>query len=192
MKSKFAELPVKNGKSGNWTLDSFVITPEKAQTLKLRAEYTKDQDEYIPAGVYRRLSCDNEVVMSNTPMEIRTCEAFIERATGRILINGLGLGMVLHAILQKPDVTHVTVIEKSQDVMNLVSKAFAHDPRVEIILADALNTAHRQALPSMCAGMISGQIFRDQILMKWKRSNANISTCATGRTRGVKSSVKLP
>lgn len=87
-----------------------MITPEKAQTLKLRAEYTKDQDEYIPAGVYRRLSCDNEVVMSNTPMEIRTCEAFIERATGRILINGLGLGMVLHAILQKPDVTHVTVI----------------------------------------------------------------------------------
>lgn len=138
MKSIFAALPVKDGKSGIWTLDSFVITPEKAQTLKLRAEYTKDQDEYIPAGVYRRLCCDNEVVMSNTPMEIRTCEAFIERATGCVLINGLGLGMVLHAILQKPDVTHVTVIEKSQDVINLVAESFAHDPRVEIIHADAL------------------------------------------------------
>ncbi|EGH2839229.1 hypothetical protein J6187_003805 [Salmonella enterica] len=138
MKSSFAELPVKDGKSGIWTLDSFVITPSKAQTLKLRAEYLKDQDEYIPPGVYRRLSCDNEVVMSNTPMEIRTCEGFIDRATGRVLINGLGLGMVLHAVLQKPDVTHVTVIEKSQDVINLVAEAFAHDPRVEIIHADAL------------------------------------------------------
>lgn len=46
--------------------------------------------------------------------------------------------MVLHAILQKPDVTHVTVIEKSQDVINLVAESFAHDPRVEIIHADAL------------------------------------------------------
>lgn len=36
MKSIFAALPVKDGKSGIWTLDSFVITPEKAQTLKLR------------------------------------------------------------------------------------------------------------------------------------------------------------
>lgn len=134
----FANLPVKDGNSGKWTLDSFMITPEKAQILKLRAEYTKEQDEYIPAGVYRRLSCNKEVVMSNTPMEIRTCEAFIDRATGRVLINGLGLGMVLHAILQKSDVTHITVIEKSQDVINLVAEAFLNDPRVEIIHADAL------------------------------------------------------
>ncbi len=43
-------------------------------------------------GKYRRLSNNGEVVMSNTPMEINTCMEFIERATGRVLINGLGLG----------------------------------------------------------------------------------------------------
>ncbi|MGC6738966.1 hypothetical protein ACP0FZ_31065, partial [Escherichia coli] len=53
-------------------------------------------------------------------------------------INGLGLGMVLHAILQKDDVTHVTVIEKEQDVINLVAASFATDLRVEIINADAM------------------------------------------------------
>ncbi|MCV5648158.1 hypothetical protein OFN55_36090, partial [Escherichia coli] len=87
----------------------------------------------IPPGRYRRLSNGWDVVMSNTPMEIRTCQDFIERATGRVLINGLGLGMVLHAILQKDDVTHVTVIEKEQDVINLVAASFATDLRVEII-----------------------------------------------------------
>ena len=46
--------------------------------------------------------------------------------------------MVLHVILQKDDVTHVTVIEKAQDVINLVAGTFAHDPRVQIVHADAM------------------------------------------------------
>ncbi|EBD9299309.1 hypothetical protein NTB97_003168 [Salmonella enterica] len=138
MKSCFSDLPVKDGKSGNWTLDTFEITKDKALTLALRAQHTENPDEYIPPGFYRRLSYCGEVVMSNTPMEIRTCETFIEQATGRVLINGLGLGMVLHAILQKDDITRVTVIEKEQDVINLVAGTFAHDPRVEIVHADAM------------------------------------------------------
>lgn len=137
MKSCFSDLPVKDGKSGTWKLDTFEISKDKAVSLVLRAAYTGSIDEFIPAGIYRRLSNGSDVVMSNTPMEIRTCQNFIERASGRVLINGLGLGMVLHAILQKSDVIHVTVIEKEQDVINLVAGSFANDPRVEIIHADA-------------------------------------------------------
>ena len=138
MKSCFSDLPVKDGTSGTWKLDTFEITADKAMSLALRAECTGNTDEFIPPGRYRRLSNGWDVVMSNTPMEIRTCQDFIERATGRVLINGLGLGMVLHAILQKDDVTHVTVIEKEQDVINLVAASFATDLRVEIINADAM------------------------------------------------------
>lgn len=138
MKSCFSDLPVKDGTSGTWKLDTFEISKDKAVSLVLRAAYTGNTDEFIPPGRYRRLSNGRDVVMSNTPMEIRTCQDFIERATGRVLINGLGLGMVLHAILQKDDVTHVTVIEKEQDVINLVAASFATDPRVEIIHADAM------------------------------------------------------
>lgn len=47
-------------------------------------------------------------------------------------------GMVLHVILQKKEVTHVTVIEKEQDVINLVAPAFIDDKRVDIICADAM------------------------------------------------------
>ena len=138
MKSCFSDLPVKDGTSGTWKLDTFEITADKAMSLALRAEYTGNTDEFIPPGRYRRLSNGWDVVMSNTPMEIRTCQDFLERATGRVLINGLGLGMVLHAILQKEDVNHVTVIEKEQYVINLVAASFANDPRVEIIHADAM------------------------------------------------------
>lgn len=138
MNAIFSDLPVKDGKSGSWTLDTFTITETDAERLAFRADCSGNQDEFIPPGEYRRLSCNSNVVMSNTPMEIRTCMDFIERATGRVLINGLGLGMVLHAVLMKADVTHVTVIEKEQDVINLVAASFAHDKRVDIICADAM------------------------------------------------------
>ncbi|ENF9375328.1 TPA: hypothetical protein ACWXE1_004793 [Klebsiella pneumoniae] len=138
MGTLFYDLPVTDGKSGSWTLDTFTISQEKAHMLSLRADVTGNQNEYIPPGKYRRLSNNGEVVMSNTPMEINTCMEFIERATGRVLINGLGLGMVLHVILQKKEVTHVTVIEKEQDVINLVAPALIDDKRVDIICADAM------------------------------------------------------
>ena len=55
-----------------------------------------------------------------------------------MLINGLGLGMVLHAILQKDDVTHVTVIEKNRMLLTSLQPRLQTDLRVEIINADAM------------------------------------------------------
>ncbi len=66
MKSCFSDLPVKDGKSGTWKLDTFEITTDKALTLALRAECTGNTDEFIPPGRYRRLSNGWDVVMSNT------------------------------------------------------------------------------------------------------------------------------
>lgn len=98
-------------------------------SLALRAEYTGNTDEFIPPGRYRRLSNGWDVVMSNTPDGDQNLRGFLERATGRVLINGLGLGMVLHAILQKEDVTHVTVIEKNRTLLTSLR------PRLQTILA---------------------------------------------------------
>lgn len=61
----------------------------------------------------------------------------VRRATGHVLLNGLGLGMVLGAVLQKEEVEQVTVIENSPDVIALVADHYRIDPRVSIILADA-------------------------------------------------------
>jgi spermidine synthase len=75
--------------------------------------------------------------MSNTDMEIRTHRAAIQEAKGNVLVTGLGLGMYLTAILAKEEVNSVTVIEKSEDLIRLVSPHFIDDQRVTVICADA-------------------------------------------------------
>jgi len=81
--------------------------------------------------------------MSDTPDEMRDHLSIVNHATGRVLINGLGLGMVLKNILLKPEVFEVTVIEIDQDLIDLVGPRlgwpnYVLDHRVSIICADAL------------------------------------------------------
>ena len=75
-------------------------------------------------------------VMSNTPDEIRDFYGFVRMAKGKILVNGLGLGVLLKALLDKEEATKITVIEKSEDVIKLVGNSIT-DKRVTIINADA-------------------------------------------------------
>jgi hypothetical protein len=56
----------------------------------------------------------------------------------RVLINGLGLGMVLQAALTYDHVTHVDVVENDERVIKLVGPHYSADPRVNIIHADAM------------------------------------------------------
>lgn len=88
-------------------------------------------------GTYTRLMRGSTLVMSDTPDEKRDHYDFVRRARGHVLIHGLGLGMVLGAVLGKLEVSSVTVIELSQDVINLVGASY-DDPRVTIVCADAL------------------------------------------------------
>jgi hypothetical protein len=82
-------------------------------------------------------------IRERAPDEIRDCYSFFNKARGRVLINGLGLGIALDVILNKideggkPAVTEVYVIEKSQDVYNLVAPTYLSDKRVHIVLEDA-------------------------------------------------------
>lgn len=55
----------------------------------------------------------------------------------RVLINGLGLGMVLQASLTYDHVTHVDVVEKDERVIELVGPHYLKDRRVKIHHADA-------------------------------------------------------
>lgn len=66
-------------------------------------------------------------------MESPTC--------GRVLINGLGLGMVLAAALSFDHVKHVDVVESDDRVIELVGPHYTSDPRVKIHHADAFKQA---------------------------------------------------
>lgn len=137
---KLGTVSVPDGTKGDWVIDTFEIKDDSAMMIyNLRAVRDGHAALMVRPGTYRRLRHkERGIVMTNTPMEVRTNREAFDAATGRVLINGLGLGMLLEAILSKPDVTYVRVIEIEQDVIDLVGPTFAHDPRVEIIHADAM------------------------------------------------------
>ncbi|HYZ39719.1 MAG TPA: hypothetical protein VE687_03730 [Stellaceae bacterium] len=83
-----------------------------------------------------RLTRGDSIIISNTPSEIRDLDEFLWRATGDVLINGLGLGIAVQIALAKPEVTTVRVIEISADVIGLVTPHISDD-QVTVVHADA-------------------------------------------------------
>jgi hypothetical protein len=75
-----------------------------------------------------------EVVMEDTPFELQTHMGFVLQARGRVLVTGLGLGCVIRGLLINPAVEHVTVIENSLDVLQLVAP---HMPKERLTIIDA-------------------------------------------------------
>ena len=121
------------GRSGDWEVDVFDATyiekPNKADLGPGR--------NYHP-GTFTRLTHRGRTIMSDTPDEVQDHMPFINRAHGRVLINGLGLGMVLKAVLAKPEVTKVDVVELSPDVINLVLPHYS-DSRLTVYMDSAFD-----------------------------------------------------
>jgi hypothetical protein len=91
-------------------------------------------------GTYTRLDVDGRLWMSDTDDEKRDhAEPFWEaqRRGGRVLIHGLGLGMVVKAVLALPQVEHVDVVEIDPRVVKHVGPHYAGE-RCTIHLGDAL------------------------------------------------------
>lgn len=121
---------------GNWRVERFEISKEESAfgifSFKARTP---------PAGVYTRLMHGGELVMSDTPAEKRDhCAPVFEarRRGGRVLLHGLGLGMVLQAVQQLENVSAIDVVEIDKDVIKLVGPHYSKDKRVTIYHADAL------------------------------------------------------
>lgn len=129
------ELNLTSGESGEWKLKQFTVTPQGAKLHNSR-EIINGRNRFIYAGEYWGLYRNGKVIMSNTPSEIDDHLKFIRKASGKVLVGGLGIGMVLKCLLDKESVTKVTVVEKSPDVIRLVASSYTDDPRVEIVNAD--------------------------------------------------------
>ena len=59
------------------------------------------------------------VLASNGPTEMSTMRDGIERAAGSVLVLGLGIGYFPFMALEKPNVKHVTVVEKDRRIIKL-------------------------------------------------------------------------
>ncbi len=95
----------------------------------------RDGWAWCPAGKYVRLVVEGKLVMSNTRMEVITNTEVVHKANGKVLIAGLGLGMILKPILEKDSVTSVLVIEKHPDVIRLIAPFYKH-PKLKVVQAD--------------------------------------------------------
>lgn len=100
------------------------LTEEEVRFAKLRSmmHYQHSETYDLEPGKYVKLIVNNQIVMSDTPMEQRTNLDFVRRAKGKVLIGGLGLGLIVLAIQKKPEVEKIVVLEKNQEVIDLVMK----------------------------------------------------------------------
>jgi hypothetical protein len=114
---------IPEGKINDWTIEKITVTEKQARHDMLRS-WLNGHDRCTPAGEYTVLKHKNEIVMSDTPDEINDHLSLIQKAKGNILISGLGLGMVLKAIIDKTNVKHVTIVEKNKEVIDLVGKHY--------------------------------------------------------------------
>jgi len=110
------------GSEGPWLVQRFAVSEADEQFGRLRAAISSCRGRYVPAGIYTRLLHGETMIMSDTPDEVRDHIELIVKAKGRVLLHGLGLGMVARAALLKPEVEHVTIIEKAPEVVKLVGE----------------------------------------------------------------------
>jgi hypothetical protein len=98
--------------------DNFDMYPEDAPPELAVEKVLPEDRQWVP-------------IMSDTPAEIVEHALALNNATGNVLITGLGLGCLPHALLSKPDVTRIDIIEIDPDVIELTGAYFI-DPRVHI------------------------------------------------------------
>lgn len=134
---------VPEGESGDVRISRFTVTEQEALRANINCHGRR-----IRAGHYTALHVNGQLWMSDVPAERRDHMGILHRANehtagnARALVTGLGLGMVINALIQLPTVSDIDVIESNQDVINLTGPhyeqlAAAHNTRLTIWHGDA-------------------------------------------------------
>lgn len=134
---EFYPVAVPEGRIGKYAVSKFELTETGVSNLR----YLRDglPEFVVRKGLYTKLTHEEfGLLMSNTQMEHRTSAPFITQAAGHVLVSGLGLGMLLRPLLGNPRVTEVTVLERAQEVIDLVAPTYRDlsEERLRIIRAD--------------------------------------------------------
>lgn len=123
------------GEKGKAQIEHFTID----QSSGFRALFR----DGIAPGTYVRLMVGGRLLMSDTAMEQRTNAGVVACAKGDVLIAGLGIGLIIVPMLRNPAVKSITVIEKYQDVVDLVLPTLiasvpGADAKLKVIVQDVL------------------------------------------------------
>jgi hypothetical protein len=126
---------IPKGESGLFKIEHYDTIDGEASWLNY-ANYRN-----IPDGTYtilfRRFGAVSWLnIMQDTEQEYNEHDWLMSRMSGDILLAGLGIGMIHIPLLESDDVTSVTIVEKEQDVIDLVWEHCAKDDRFTLIHDD--------------------------------------------------------
>lgn len=121
-------------------IERFTVERDSIANWRLGARSTRP-------GTYTGLMLNGRLWMSDTDAEKRDHMEAAHQMVGwrakRVLINGLGLGMVLKAALSLDHIERVDVVENDERVLRLVGAYYARDSRVRLHHADAYEQMSR-------------------------------------------------
>lgn len=132
----FVKPIVEPAESGNWRLATFDVSEDDAQRESMIATIQRRPHHALDAGTYLRLKEPNgDIVMSSTPAECWDHQEAL-LAHGKVLVAGLGIGLVLGTLLAREDVTEIVVVELNQEVIDMVWPYYKDNPKVTLVHQD--------------------------------------------------------
>lgn len=134
--------------SETYKIDKITLSKEKVRSEQIfnfrqpwLTQGLKADFEYV-----RLVKKGDGIMMSDTPMERNTNEAFIQKANGDVIIFGLGLGLVILPLLNKQEVTSILVVELYQDLIDIVEpilKKYDFEDKLTIVQGDCFDFHNR-------------------------------------------------
>lgn len=130
----------------HWKFTHYSYRPYEAFICK-DIDIDKNLREVPQIGFFRErfaypaVEQDGREWMAVKPSEIETMRAPIEEATGRVVTFGLGLGYFAYMVSEKPDVTSLDIVERSEEAIALFERhilpQFPNKEKIRIIRSDA-------------------------------------------------------
>lgn len=136
--NEYPQIVLPDCESGDAKIVNFEITKKEADFAAMRCAFNHRVSIYDrppTPGKHVRLEVGGEVMMSDTEMEKTSNLGFVQIAKGDVLIAGLGIGLIIKAVIYEPRITSITVIEKSPNVIKLVKPHLDH-PKLTVIEDD--------------------------------------------------------
>lgn len=119
------------GRCGRWRVEDFYFAHDGRMA---------DSEFYVPAGRYKRLVHEKRgVVMNNFPHVLRLRNSCLQNSYGSVFLSGLGLGLLVDALLERKSVEKICVVEIDADVISLCGSKYANDSRVCIFNANVFD-----------------------------------------------------
>ena len=114
-----------------WTKMAGVLKPKVGDNFALIFDFYKNDLLLIDLKRCRIIHSDSDHIQE-------LYAPVVEAAHGDVLLLGFGMGFMLLPIMNKPEVTSVTVVEREQEILDLCASQLKLNGKVRIIVDDAI------------------------------------------------------